>query len=132
MSGSAGDAPAARTGRRAAALKPRRPSARVVPVRSASRAISDDTGRAVRVAEVLKAVAHPLRLRIVAILVVGEANVTTLADALEVPQAIVSQQLRILRSHRLVAAKREGGFATYRLVEQNLRGLVRCMEKCSA
>jgi hypothetical protein len=29
-----------------------------------------------------------------------------------------------------VAADREGGFATYRLVERNLEGLVRCMEHC--
>ena len=53
-----------------------------------------------------------------------------LAEKLSASQAIVSQQLRILRSHGLVAANREGGFATYRLVEQNLRGLVRCMERC--
>ncbi len=82
------------------------------------------------VADVLKAVAHPLRLRIVAMLCEGEANVTALARGLDAPQAIVSQQLRILRSHGLVAATRAGGFATYRLVEQNLRGLVRCMERC--
>ncbi|BDG06037.1 ArsR/SmtB family transcription factor [Anaeromyxobacter oryzae] len=92
--------------------------------------ISSDPDRAGHVAEVLKAVAHPLRLRIVALLCEGEENVTALADKLEASQAIVSQQLRILRSHGLVAASREGGFATYRLVEQNLRGLVRCMEKC--
>ena len=78
----------------------------------------------------LKAVAHPLRLRIVAVLCEGEENVTALAEKVEASQAIVSQQLRILRSRGLVAASREGGFATYRLVEQNLRGLVRCMERC--
>jgi len=82
------------------------------------------------VAEVLKAVAHPLRLRIVAMLCEGEENVTALSEKLGASQAIVSQQLRILRSHGLVAANRDGGYATYRLVERNLRGLVRCMEKC--
>jgi len=92
--------------------------------------ISADATRATYVAEVLKAVAHPLRLRIVATLCEGEENVTALSDKLGASQAIVSQQLRILRSHGLVAASREGGYATYRLVERNLRGLVRCMEKC--
>ena len=88
--------------------------------------ISSDPDRAGHVAEVLKAVAHPLRLRIVALLCERELNVTAIAEELEVSQAIVSQQLRILRSHGLVAASREGGFATYRLVEQNLRrGLAR-------
>jgi ArsR family transcriptional regulator len=82
------------------------------------------------VAEVLKAVAHPLRLRIVASLCEGEAHVGALAERLGASQAIVSQQLRILRSHGLVAATRAGGFARYRLIEQNLRGLVRCMQNC--
>jgi ArsR family transcriptional regulator len=92
--------------------------------------ISTDRDRAGQIAEVLKAVAHPLRLRIVALLCEGKMNVTALAEGLDASQAIVSQQLRILRSHGLVAASREGGFATYHLVEQNLRGLVRCMERC--
>jgi len=92
--------------------------------------ISADPARASHVAEVLKALAHPLRIRIVAILCEGEENVTALADKLGANQAIVSQQLRILRSHGLIAARRERGFARYRLVEQNLHGLVRCMEDC--
>ncbi len=92
--------------------------------------IANDPTRADHVAEVLKAVAHPLRLRIVAILCRGEENVTALAEKVGASQAIVSQQLRILRSHGLVAANREAGFARYRIVEQNLRGLVRCMENC--
>jgi len=93
-------------------------------------AIATDPVRAAHLAEVLKAVAHPLRLRIVAILVEGDAHVTALAERLGAGQAIVSQQLRILRHHGLVAADREGGFATYRLVERNLAGLVGCMERC--
>jgi ArsR family transcriptional regulator len=92
--------------------------------------ISADADRAEHVAEVLKAVAHPLRLRIVASLCESEAHVGALAERLGASQAIVSQQLRILRSHGLVAATRSGGFARYRLVEKNLRGLVRCMEGC--
>ena len=92
--------------------------------------ISADAHRAEHVADVLKAVAHPLRLRIVASLCEGEAHVGALADRLGASQAIVSQQLRILRGHGLVAATRSGGYARYRLVEKNLRGLVRCMENC--
>jgi ArsR family transcriptional regulator len=92
--------------------------------------ISADSTRAIHVAEVLKAVAHPLRLRIVASLCEREAHVGDLAERLGASQAIVSQQLRILRSHGLVAATRSGGFARYRLVEKNLKGLVRCMENC--
>lgn len=86
--------------------------------------------RAERVADVLKAVAHPLRIRIVALLCRGEHHVNGLAEALDAPQPIVSQQLRILRARGLVAATRENGFARYRLAEPALRELVCCMEKC--
>jgi ArsR family transcriptional regulator len=89
-----------------------------------------DGERAEQVAEVLKAVAHPLRLRIVALLCRGEHHVNGLAEALEAPQPIVSQQLRILRARGLVTAARENGFARYRLAEPALRELVCCMEKC--
>jgi DNA-binding transcriptional ArsR family regulator len=92
--------------------------------------LRNDGARADHIAEVLKAVAHPLRLRIVATLCRGEEHVNGLADLLDAPQPIVSQQLRILRSHGLVAAVRENGFARYRLAEPALRDLVCCMEKC--
>lgn len=91
-----------------------------------------DPGRAAHCAEILKAVAHPLRLRVVAILCDGDAHVTALSMQLGVSQAIVSQQLRILRSHGLVGATRRNGFAMYRLLEPNLRELVGCMERCES
>ncbi|MBI5547418.1 MAG: winged helix-turn-helix transcriptional regulator [Deltaproteobacteria bacterium] len=81
-------------------------------------------------AEVLKTVAHPLRLRIVAILCEGDEHVTGLSERLGVPQAIVSQQLRLLRMRRLVVVTRENGFAHYHLAEKQLRTLVGCMQRC--
>jgi ArsR family transcriptional regulator len=92
--------------------------------------VVDDGARAAEVAEILKAVAHPLRLRLIARLCVGETSVGELGAELGAPQAIVSQQLRILRMHRLVAARRLDGFARYRLLEPRLRELVRCVEGC--
>jgi ArsR family transcriptional regulator len=94
------------------------------------RPLRDDGPRAAHLAEVLKAVAHPLRLRIVARLCQGEAHVTALVAALGAAQPLVSQQLRILRAQGLVAATREDGHAFYRLAEPALRELVCCMEKC--
>jgi ArsR family transcriptional regulator len=95
------------------------------------RTLSRDPQRAGHVAELLRALAHPIRIRIVAILCQEEAHVSALAERLEAKQAIVSQQLQILRTHRLVAVSRENGFAKYRLAEPQLRNLVCCMESCS-
>jgi ArsR family transcriptional regulator len=95
------------------------------------KALKDNGEKAAHIAEVLKAVAHPLRIRIVAILCDGDENVTALAERLDAPQAIVSQQLRILRAQGLVEASRENGFAHYRIAEPALHSLVGCMEKCA-
>jgi len=101
------------------------------PLPAPSPRILDGEARAAHLAEVLKAVAHPLRLRIVALLAERDENVTRLCARLGAGQAIVSQQLRILRMHGLVEAEREGGFTNYRLAEPSLRDLVRCMEGCA-
>ena len=93
--------------------------------------IPSDSERARHCAEVLRAVAHPLRLRIVAILCQGDEHVNELAAKLREPQPIVSQQLRILRLRGLVTPVRKNGFAFYRLTEPALRDLVGCMERCA-
>ena len=92
--------------------------------------LSKDTVRSGEAAEVLKAIAHPLRLRIIAILCEGEEHVNGLAERLDVPQSIVSQQLRILRMRELVQATRENGFSKYSLAEPHLRKIIACMEGC--
>ena len=79
-------------------------------------------------ADLLKALGHPLRLRIVTLLARGREHVGALAERLDIPQAITSQQLRILRMSGLVAATRENGQAVYRLIDPRVVRLIRCME----
>ena len=86
--------------------------------------------RAAYLGDILKALAHPARLQIVATLCDGDETVNGLAERLDLKQAIVSQQLRILRMSGLVAAVRESGFARYRLAEPRLRELIACLEGC--
>ena len=92
--------------------------------------IVENPDLAVQAAEVLKAVGHPLRLRIIALLCREELNVTSLAEKLEVPQAIVSQQLRILRMRGLTGVTRHAGMATYWIAEPHLRDMVACVTGC--
>ena len=79
-------------------------------------------------AELLKALGNPLRLRIVALLAEGERHVSALAEALDVAPAIVSQQLRILRMEQLVAATRRNGQAVYRLIDSRVQRMLECIE----
>jgi DNA-binding transcriptional ArsR family regulator len=92
--------------------------------------IADDAAFAEHLALILKALAHPARLRIVAALSEGRVSVGDLARRLDLPQAIVSQQLRIIRSEGLVASERSAGFALYSLAEPRMRNLLKCLEKC--
>lgn len=82
--------------------------------------------------EILKAVAHPLRLKIVAVLCEKDLHVNALAELLEVGQAVVSQHLRILRMSDLVRVTRQRGFSMYSLAEPRLVDLVRCIERCGS
>ena len=61
-----------------------------------------------RMVEQLKAVSHPLRLRVLALLGSGELCVCQVAEALQVPQSSVSEALRELRRAGFVAERKEG------------------------
>ena len=78
----------------------------------------------------IKALAHPLRLRIVAVLSETETHVNALAGELSVPQSVVSQHLRILRMEGLVDLERKDGFSVYRLLEPRIVNLLSCIESC--
>jgi len=99
-------------------------------IQGCGRVVLQDGGAAAEAAELLKAVAHPLRLRLVARLCRGAAYVNELAGTLDAPQAVVSQQLRILRMRGLVLTVRRDGRTYYRLARPHLRQMVRCVESC--
>ncbi len=68
-----------------------------------------------RAAQLLKALADPIRLRLMNLLAGGrEVCVCHLHEALGLPQPTVSRHLAYLRRHGLVAARREGAWAYYR------------------
>ncbi|MEE4205969.1 MAG: metalloregulator ArsR/SmtB family transcription factor [Erythrobacter sp.] len=66
-------------------------------------------------ADLLKLLAHPDRLRLIEELRPGEKDVTGIAAALDLPPTRVSQHLASLRAHRLVEDRREGRNHFYRL-----------------
>jgi ArsR family transcriptional regulator len=92
--------------------------------------ITDDPVFSEHLALILKALAHPARLRIVAALSEGGVSVGDLARRLDLAQAIVSQQLRILRSEGLVESRRSEGFVLYSLALPRLKDLLKCLERC--
>jgi DNA-binding transcriptional ArsR family regulator len=64
-------------------------------------------------AEFFKALAHPLRIRILDILRKGEAGVNELSLQLKVEQSNLSQQLAVLRGRNIVVGRKEGNNVYY-------------------
>ena len=62
-----------------------------------------------------KALAHPVRIRILEVLVRGERSVQELQDALGLEQPVVSQQLGVLRTSHIVVGRKEGVSVRYTL-----------------
>ena len=64
-------------------------------------------------AEFFKALAHPLRIRILDTLRAGEVGVNELSSQLKVEQSNLSQQLAVLRSRDIVVGRKEGNNVYY-------------------
>jgi ArsR family transcriptional regulator len=64
-------------------------------------------------AEFFKALAHPLRIRILDELRRGEVGVNELGVRLDVEQSTLSQQLAILRTRSIVVGRKDGQSVMY-------------------
>ena len=80
-------------------------------------------------AEVLKALAHPVRLGVVEILANGERTVTQLYEELGCSQSMMSQQLKILCQQKLVAIRKDGTQKYCSLCNRDFLKVLTCMHK---
>ena len=71
-------------------------------------------------AELLKLLAHPDRLRLIEELRLGERDVSGIAAALDLPPTRISQHLAQLRSQRVVEDRRAGRNHYYRLTHPGI------------
>lgn len=78
-------------------------------------------------AEVLKAIAHPVRLGVLAILAEGEKTCTELYEALNCSQSLMSQQIKILCRQGLIQARKEGTVKYCALQNRDFLKLFDCM-----
>jgi DNA-binding transcriptional ArsR family regulator len=88
-------------------------------------ALADDEAAAL--AETIAMFATASRLRLLWGLLDGEQTVDQLADAAGLSQSAASHQLRLLRQAKLVAVRRDGRHAHYRLHDHHLPDLLAAM-----
>ena len=86
-----------------------------------------DYQTAQNIAEVLKAVAHPVRLKIVELLEHGEHCVGEIVEKLEISQSIASQQLGLMKDKRILQCRREGTKVFYSIKNTNVIYLLHCV-----
>ena len=60
-----------------------------------------------------RALAHPVRIRILEVLVRGDRTVQDLQEALGLEQPLVSQQLAVLRASNIVSGRKDGMSVRY-------------------
>jgi DNA-binding transcriptional ArsR family regulator len=95
-------------------------AARVADVRAAQ----PNLATVERLAEIFKALGDPTRVRLLTALATAELCVCDLATLLAISESAVSHQLRLLRSLRLVRARRDGRMAFYRLDDEHIARLL--------
>ncbi|AEE49878.1 MAG TPA: metalloregulator ArsR/SmtB family transcription factor [Haliscomenobacter sp.] len=84
--------------------------------------------------ELLRALAHPLRLQIIDFIDQSDAiNVNKIYNTLKLEQSITSQHLRVLRTTDLVSTERDGKFIHYRVdydkIDQTVKAIRNFLKK---
>lgn len=77
-----------------------------------------------RLAAIMRALASPVRLRILSVLRCRASTVTELGDQLELGQTTVSNHLRLLRHLNLVTGSRDGRHIHYDLFDDHVADLL--------
>lgn len=76
-------------------------------------------------AELLKALAHPVRLCIVSgLLEKGCCNVTHMQNCLSIPQSTISQHLQKLRAAGILKAERNGLEISYSVADERVKNII--------
>jgi DNA-binding transcriptional ArsR family regulator len=88
-----------------------------------------EQSRIERAAEVLKTVAHPVRLRVVELLEHGEKTVTELKDLLGLTQPLTSQHLTQMRTRGVLGCRRDGTQMYYSIADPDVVKVINCIRR---
>ena len=78
-------------------------------------------------AECLKTLAHPVRLRMVQLLLHGRYTVGELAEDCSIPDNVASEHLRLMQRCGFFTSEREGRRVFYQVAEPHLEQLMNCI-----
>ena len=85
-----------------------------------------------KVAEILKTIAHPVRLSIIEMLANDTSlTVTELKAATAIEQSLLSHHLIKMKDKGILLSYREGKNSYYKLVDEHILQIFTCMEGCT-
>ncbi|MCS6967931.1 MAG: metalloregulator ArsR/SmtB family transcription factor [Cytophagales bacterium] len=91
-----------------------------------------DATKLEKVAYMLKAVAHPVRIAIIDLLdQCGRLNVSELQTKLNIEQALLSHHLTNMRDRGILTASREGKCMYYALADAAITNIIHCINNCA-
>ncbi|MBZ9688421.1 metalloregulator ArsR/SmtB family transcription factor [Clostridium estertheticum] len=80
------------------------------------------------IAELLKALAHPVRICIIrGLMNKGSCNVSYMQDCLNLPQSTISQHLQKLKALGIIQGERNGLQINYKICNQTIINIVNAM-----
>lgn len=77
-----------------------------------------------KVSQVLKALGHPLRLKIVYGLLMGKCCVNDISEKLNTPQSTISQHLATLRNAGIIIPIKEGVTTCYTVTDELAKQII--------
>lgn len=81
-----------------------------------------------KAAACLKVMAHPIRLRIVDILMQGDLSVREIAQMCDVREHQICEHLRLMQGCGLLSSERRGREVHYKILSPQLPALVNCVK----
>jgi DNA-binding transcriptional ArsR family regulator len=84
-----------------------------------------------KAANMLKAIAHPVRITILTLLEKGKKlTVTEIHELLNIEQSTASHHLGILKDKGVLSSKRDGKNCYYFLKHEDLTNILNCLNNC--
>lgn len=101
-------------------------------VTAKSRAESIDPEVLKRMAEILKTISHPVRLKVLEILEGAESmTVSELMTHTGIEQSLLSHHLIKMKDKRILTSVRDGKNVKYSLIDSHITKIFDCMQECS-
>ena len=82
-----------------------------------------------QMAELLKSIGHPIRLKILCLLEAGEMTVSDIKKEVQTTHANISQHLTILRNQGIIDFRRDANFIVNRICDERVTRLIKTLRQ---